>query len=65
MLAVTWHRLYLSARQRILAHRWRGCLKIRRHLAFFTSILMARGALLDNDVGQCSYYRSQHAMLLL
>ena len=26
---------------------------------------MARGALLDNSFGKCSYYRSQHAMLLI
>ena len=41
-----------------------GLSKIGRHFAFFSRILMARGALLDNYFGQCSYYRSQHAMLL-
>ena len=66
MLAVTWHRVYPGARQRILAQRQyvEGLsiyLKISRHLAFFPRILMAHGALLDIYFGQCSYYRSQHA----
>ena len=64
MLAVTWHRVYPGASQRI-ASMWRAYLKISRHLAFFPRILMARGALLVMYFGQCSYYRSQHAMLLL
>ena len=38
------------------------CQDIKMHVG---RILMARGALLDMYFGQCSYYRSQHAMLLL
>ena len=60
--------LYPSSSQRILAHgQYVEGLdsKIRRNFALFYRISMARGALLDNYFGKCSYYRSQHARLLL
>ena len=61
MLTVTWHRVYISARQRILA-RSQYVEGLSENLT--PSCLLHQNfddALLDNYVCQCSYYRSQHA----